>query len=293
MEATHVDTTPFSIHKKKCDAVSPQANKSVLQKQVCGHWCFNCYHFVSADDIFVNKKHRAYLFEMFDQMEAPKDEYLVCICLDCVYYRLQKCSDCLIGRPLCMFPLTQWFEEMPQKRKCIDCTAFSETKGVLQTLGNLHANQCILQCNSCSQYKYVCSFSVFSNAYGAKARRVVRELDMKKDQKLYKRSICLQCRLNDDINLYRKSLKERYLSKISDDPQLSAEMVITANPEKGDEFFGSMSYANVVMGQSNGELAMPEPHQEDISDVINKCLLEEEQSGSQGPAFFLSSMHGK
>ena len=85
IEETSNTLTPFNIHKRKCDVTSPnttsQQQQSMLQKQVCGHWCFNCYHFVGIDDIFINKKHRVYLFEKFEQMEAPKDEYLVCICL--------------------------------------------------------------------------------------------------------------------------------------------------------------------------------------------------------------------
>ena len=40
--------------------------------------------------------------------------------------------------------LMQWFDEMPTQRQCIDCTALRETKDVLKSVGNIHANQVII-----------------------------------------------------------------------------------------------------------------------------------------------------
>lgn len=258
---------------------------SILKKHVNGYWCCNCYHFVEGDDIFVSKKHRTYLYRKFEQIEPPKKDYLACICKDCVYYRLQKCSQCLKGSPLCMFPISHWFEFSGRNRKCIDCTAVSDTKEILNSLKTLSPSQCILQCNLCCQYKYVCSFSVFSHAYGEDAKKIVRDLDIKRDQKLYKRTVCFECRMNEDIALYRSMLKERYLSKISGEPQLTSTK-ITANNEKHEQFFGNVSYAKAVTGNNISY----DHHQVDISSVLLENDVDKNESG---PVFFVSTMQGR
>jgi len=273
---------------------------SILQKHINGYWCCNCYHFVESDDIFVSKKHRAYLYKKFEQIEPPKKDYLACICKDCVYYRLQKCSQCNNGSPLCMFPISHWFEASGRGRKCIDCTAVSDTKKILDSLSNLCPSQCILQCNLCCQYKYVCSFSVFSQAYGDDATKLVRELDINKDHKLYKRTVCFECRMNEDIALYRMMLQQRYMSKISDEPAListtaAATTNISASKEKQEEFFSVLSYANAVSGKETNS----EQHKVDIESILLKsqtkssCSSEgDEETENCGPSFFLSTMQG-
>ena len=268
---------------------------SILQKHINGYWCCNCYHFVESDDIFVSKKHRAYLYRKFEQIEPPKKDYLACICKDCVYYRLQKCSQCNAGSPLCMFPISNWFDSTGLNRKCIDCTAVSDTKKILSSLTHLCASQCILQCNMCCRYKYVCSFSVFSQAYGDDATKMVKELDIIKDQKLYKRTVCFECRMNDDIALYRMMLQQRYLSKISDEPSLvptTKTPKITASKQKQEEFFSVLSYANAV----SGKLERADRHRVEVDGLLAEMLSSEagsyDSNDNNGPSFILSTMQG-
>ena len=240
----------------------------------------------------MSKKHRAYLYKKLETIEPPKKDYLACICKDCVYYRLQKCVQCGSGSPLCMFPISHWFESSGRNRKCIDCTAVTDTKKILESLSNLCPSQCILQCNLCCRYKYVCSFSVFSQAYGDDATKLVRELDIKRDHKLYKRTICFECRMNEDIALYRMILQQRYISKISDEPALSSpspSTKITASQSKQEEFFSVLSYANAVAGKEEN-LSY---HRVDVNDILNKYLTNvDEESENNGPGFFLSTMQG-
>ncbi|XP_057307952.1 uncharacterized protein LOC130645853 [Hydractinia symbiolongicarpus] len=269
---------PFGVNHVTSDIICDLGQSSILKKQISGHWCFNCYHFVDTDDTFMSKKHGDYMYQKFEEIESPREDHLVCICLDCVYYRLQICSVCSKGSPLCMYPLCQWFEVNNKERTCIDCTAIAETRDILNSLDTLCASQCILQCNKCCNYKYVGSFSVFTNAYGEHARRVIRDLDVKKDQQLYKRTICLECRLNEDIIIYRQTLKDRYLSKILSEPVLSAK--ITANVEKSEQFFGVQSYASAVSGKQFNV----GHHKVDVES------LRSEEDESNGPVYFLSTM---
>lgn len=265
---------------------------SILQKQIIGYWCCNCYYFVESDDIFVSKRHRAYLYRKFEQIEPPKKDYLACICKDCVYYRLQKCSQCGKGSPLCMYPISHWFEASGRNRKCIDCTAITDTKKILGSLTNLCPSQCILQCNMCCRYKYVCSFSVFSQAYGEDATKIVKEMDMTKDHKLYKRTVCFECRMNDDIALHGMMLQKRYLSKISDEPSLlsSGQPTITASKSK-EKQFNVLSYANVVSGVEESSFQ----HKIDVKSVLEEAQKQSivaKDNNNGGPSFIVSTMQG-
>lgn len=279
----------IQINQSKLEASSPDSDSSVsiLKKHVNGYWCCNCYHFVESDDIFVSKKHRAYLYKKLEKIDPPKKDYLACICKDCVYYRLQKCVQCGCGSPLCMFPISHWFESSGRYRKCIDCTAITDTKKILESLSNLCPSQCILQCNLCCRYKYVCSFSVFSQAYGDDATKLVRELDIKRDHKLYKRTVCFECRMNEDIALYRMILQQRYISKISDEPTLSnASTKISASKQKQEEFFSVLSYANAVVGKEENLTH----HKVDVNDILAQLTQDDDGNENSGPGFFLSTM---
>ena len=263
---------------------------SVLQKPLNGHWCFNCYHFIDIDDVYVNKVHREYMFNKLEELESPRDDFLVCICLDCVYYRTQRCASCLRGIPLCMFPIKEWFESMPRNRTCIDCTAEEETKDILKTLNNLCASQCVIQCSSCFQYKYVSSFSVFTNAYGDEARKVICDVNSKKDFRLYKKMICLLCRLTEETKFYRQNLKERYFSKISVEPLLTKQCDVTANEGHGCKCFGPVSYAKAVQGK----IETMQRHRVDIKTLLEASSnTKEKNDGIVGPIYFLSTMQGK
>lgn len=270
---------------------------SILQKQISGYWCCNCYYFVQSEDIFVSKKHRTYLYRKFEQIEPPKKDYLACICKDCVYYRLQKCSQCGSGSPLCMYPISHWFESCSRSRKCIDCTAVTDTKKILGSLANLCPSQCILQCNMCCRYKYVCSFSVFSQAYGEDATKIVKEMDITKDQKLYKRTICFECRMNEDIALHGMMLQKRYLSKISDAPSLidstdkQSQAIITSSKSIGNKFLNNvLSYANVVSGVEQGSIR----HKIDVRELLEQARQESalQTKVNSGPSFIVSTMRG-
>jgi len=283
---SNYDSMKLNSEEKEKDLLEPCLS-SILKKPVNGHWCFNCYHFVDIDDIYVNKGHREYLFDKLESIISPRDDFLVCICLDCVFYRTQKCASCIKGLPLCMYSLSEWFEHMPRDRMCIDCTAIKETKDILKQLNNLCASQCILQCNSCCEYKYVSSFSAFENAYGNEARKIVCNFNMKKDFQLYKRMICLFCRLNEETKNYCKNLKDRYFSKISIEPVLTKDLNniptnITANAIQGGKFYGSVSYAKAVSGPS-----LPiKQHYVDLKSVLQR----NNNDKTLGPVYFLSTM---
>ena len=259
---------------------------SVLQNRVNGHWCFNCYHFVEIGDIFTNKRHGKYLNDQLEQIKSPRVDYLVCICLDCVFYRIQKCISCTKGNPLCMFSLSEWFDSKPKNRTCIDCTAINETRDILKQLNNLCASQCILQCNSCFQYKYVFSFSAFTQAYGDNACRVIRDLDMHQDQKLYKLIVCLECRLQEDVASYRQTLKDRYFNAIAKEPLLTS--TLTVNEEQAENFFGNCTYANAVVGNT----VKAKPFKVSVESIIEKLLPEEFNSDRVGPVSILCTMKG-
>ena len=273
-----------------CNDSFKKCRRSILQNPVSGHWCFNCRHYVETDDIFISKKYKDYMYDFFQTTEAPKPDFLVCICLDCIYYRLNVCCSCMEGKPLCMYPLEQWFEHKPTDRRCIDCTAIEETQDILRSLNHISPSQCILQCHGCCKFKCVCCFSVFGSAYGDKARRVIKDLNVKRDKKLYKRSICLECRLSEDIDQYRKCLRERYNSKISSEPTLDGDNVgddptITSSECVSDKFFSMMTYAKVVAGVP----LIRKSYKIDAQD-LEKAL---KQDNNDGPAHFLSTMKGQ
>ncbi|XP_002164517.3 uncharacterized protein LOC100198745 [Hydra vulgaris] len=257
---------------------------SILQNRINGHWCFNCCHFVETDDIFTNKKHCKYLNDKLEQIKSPRLDYLVCICLDCVFYRIQKCIKCSNGNPLCMFSLAEWFDSKPKNRTCIDCTALNETQDILKQLSNLCASQCILQCNACFQYKYVFSFFAFTQAYGNNACCVIRDLDIHQDQKQYKLIVCLECRLKEDVESYRQILKERYFNAIAKEPVLTSSFKV--NEEQAENFFGRCTYVNALVGTA----IKSRPFKVDIKSVIEKLPPDEINLDELGPVSVLCTM---
>ncbi len=215
------------------------------------------------------------------QFSRAKDlEKIVCICQDCVYYRIQVCASCSKGAPLCMYTLEEWFASNSLDRKCLDCTALTETLHVSFSLPYLvPTSQFIQQCLTCSKFKYLCSFMLFqhSNIEG-RCHRAIRDGNERRGDKA--RSECIECKLFHDIREYKIFLKERYNFRVSLEPSVSC----TARESgKREQFVEEGSYADIVKGErfKGGE------NGNTIGQIAN-----ENSKPSKGPVYVISTLKG-
>ena len=276
------------------------------------YWCFNCQQSVENEEVFRSRRHRTFLGEKMAAICPPWHSVknvnkAICICQDCVFYRIQVCSCCRKGAPLCMFTLEEWFASKPMHRKCLDCTALNETLHVSVALPCwVPPSQFVLQCHGCSKFKYICSFAIFHHMFEEgcchRAIRDGNEKDaVKMNVKKGQRKICLTCQLTEDIDKYKAFLKRRYNFKVSLEPTLAQK--VTGNDNEGS--LDQKSYASVLIGNMS---TFDEENKENVNpllkssvDSIDEVSIFEKSSVDsidevsifEGPAYVIASLKGE
>ena len=245
-------------------------------------WCFNCQQRVDEDEVYNSTKHKDFLgkqMAVVQSIRTSTKEINVCICQDCVFYRIQICSCCSKAAPLCMFTLEEWFVANALHRKCLDCTALTETIHVSCSLPyKMPTHHFVQQCLQCSKFKYICSFVIFRHFYDEGCcHRAIRDGHEKTCNKNNsKNSICIECKLLIDIQEYKLFLKERYHFRISLEPSISCQ--IDGNTSNSNV----KSYANAVTGRlANKSLQK----NEEFMDMKIQRLF-------NGPVFVISTLKG-
>lgn len=251
-------------------------------------WCFNCEQRVREEEVFNATRHKGFLgkqMAVVQSIRAANEEIIVCICQDCVFYKIQICSCCSKAAPLCMFTLEEWFVANALQRKCLDCTALDETLHVCSSLPyQIPTNQFVQQCLKCSKFKYICSFVLFRHGYNENCchrairdghERPCRKSNSRSDEN-DKYSVCIECKLLIDIQAYKLFLKERYHFRISLEPSLSCNTDASAASKN------MKTYANAV-----------------IDGLVSKVLQSKQECVDQGngkpfngPVFVISTLKG-
>ena len=242
-------------------------------------WCFNCQQRVGDDEVYNSTRHKSFLGKQMAVLKAvwaSTKEMSVCICQDCVFYRIQICACCRKAAPLCMFTLEEWFATNSLHRKCLDCTALNETLHVSLSLPyKMPTNQFVQQCFKCSKFKYICSFVIFRHYYDEGCcHRAVRDGS---EDSLGKESICIECQLLIDIQEYKVFLKERYQCRISLEPSISCQHEFNTSTSK------EKSYANAVV--TGGLASKPLEKNKDLVYFRSPRPF-------NGPVFVISSLKG-
>ena len=230
--------------------------------------CFNCrYTGGSHEDFFnISDNHKAFIDRTGESKIALKAEEAasnLLVCTACVYDRLQQCRDCGKKAPLCMFKMGEWFGDR-NVRKCIDCSAVTEARRLSR--GGYSLNVLIHQCSICRHFKYLPSF-ITSHKHEAP--------DAVKD--------CIECQLNQDVENYKKTAKQRYELTLRQQPTLpfgekSNGEVLTGGPS-APVAKGGLSYASVLSAGLEGAKAIEELETINGSSLLN--LLDNVQSDKQ------------
>ena len=242
------------------------------------YWCFNCEQLVDKDEVYRPPRHKNFLGKQLAAIQFGRrvdKEISVCICQDCVFYRIQVCSCCKKAAPLCMYTLEEWFIEKSTERKCLDCTALNETLHFSSALPyRVPTRQFVQQCFKCSKFKYICSFIIFQHCYNEQCcHRAIRDGNERSDNEK-STSICIECKLRLDIQEYKIFLKERYHLRVSLEPSVSA--VDTTSIDSSLK-----SYANAVRG-------IDESNTGSYADLVGS----KSPKQCNGPVFIISSLKG-
>ena len=242
------------------------------------YWCFNCEQLVDKDEIYRPARHRNFLGKQMAAIQSVRaihKETSVCICQDCVFYRIQVCYCCKKTAPLCMYTLEEWFTENSTERKCLDCTALNETLHFSSALPyRVPTRQFVQQCFKCSKFKYICSFIIFQHCYNEQCcHRAIRDgnerSNCEKDT-----SICIECKLLLDIQEYKIFLRERYHFRVSLEPSVSGADIASIDSSL-------KSYASAVRG-------INESNPGSYGDLVGS----KSPKQCNGPVFFISSLKG-
>eukprot|EP00794_Sanderia_malayensis_P010027 gene10027-11051_t len=249
-------------------------------------WCFNCQQCVEEEEVYNSPRHRTFLDKRMAAVHLERAPHQnrkksVCICQDCVFYRIQVCSCCNKGAPLCMFTLEEWFVSNSLHRKCLDCTAMTETLHVSFSLPFMvPTSQFIQQCITCSKFKYICSFIIFQHAYieGCCHRAVRDGNEGVGDSGAMTKSVCIECKLFHDIRDYKLFLNERHNFRISLEPTISC-----ADGRDNERTISSIetTYAKVVKGEKS-------KMDENLIEI--SCSTNNNSKSSKGPVFVISTL---
>ena len=225
-------------------------------------------------------RHKDFLGKQMASLQSLLDmkrQADVCICQDCVFYRIQVCSCCNKAAPLCMYTLEEWFVSNSLFRKCLDCTALNETLHVSFALPfQVPTRKFIQQCLNCSKFKYICSFVIFKHCYDENCcHRAIRDGNEKSEHNK-DNSICIECKLLLDIKEYKIFLKERYHLRISLEPTIGC--IGKYNPKS----LIAKSYANAVTGTHEKSL-----------EKSNSNAGSRSEKPYNGPVFVISTPKGE
>lgn len=246
-------------------------------------WCFNCQQRVGEEEVYNATRHKGFLGKQMafvQSVRALSTDANVCICQDCVFYRVQICFCCNKAAPLCMFTLEEWFVDNSMHRKCLDCTALNETLHISSSLPyKAPTHQFVQQCLRCSKFKYICSFVILRHCYDENCcHRAIRDGNekpcIKEDSSMY--SVCLECKLHIDIKEYKLFLKERYHFRISLEPSISCSSAGNVVNSK------KKSYSDAVIGGITKNSLVKN------DNIMNQRI----QKPFNGPVFVISSLKG-